>query len=68
MYTCATEFPTMKKKSNNPRRKNTESFQKIIIRCNVLQRPVYEHEVCPQFTSKTGSDLQKNCKTCKHSF
>jgi len=58
----------MNRRSNNQRNKNHESFQKIVVRCNHLQRPVYEHEVCPQYALKTGSDTQKNCKNCKHSF
>ncbi|MBN1860369.1 MAG: hypothetical protein JW840_02785 [Candidatus Thermoplasmatota archaeon] len=58
----------MKPRSNNQRRNHTESFTKKIIRCELLQRPVYEHEVCQQYVIKTGSDNQKNCKTCKHSF
>lgn len=58
----------MNPRSNNKRRKNQELFQKIIIRCQVLQRPVYEHEVCQQYMAKSGSDTQKNCKNCKHSF
>ncbi len=58
----------MNPRSNNHRRKHQESFQKIIVRCQVLQRPVYEHEVCPQYMLKSGSDSQKNCKNCKFSF
>jgi len=58
----------MNPRSNNQRRKNQESFHKILIRCNVLQRPVYEHEHCMQYIIKAGSDTQKNCKNCKHSF
>jgi len=59
----------MNPRSKNQRRnKNQESFQKIVVRCNALQRPVYEHEVCSQYVVGTGSDTQKNCKNCKHSF
>jgi len=59
----------MNSRSNNQRRrKSQESFQKIVVRCDLLQRPVYEHEVCPQYAIRTGSDTQKNCKNCKHSF
>ncbi len=58
----------MNPRSNNQRRKKQESFTKNVIRCNVLQRPVYEHEHCAQYSIKTGSDAQKNCKNCSHSF
>jgi hypothetical protein len=58
----------MNQQSNYQRRKNQETFQKIVIRCDVLHRPVYEHEVCAQYMIKTGSDAQRNCKNCKHSF
>jgi len=69
MHALIMELIPMNSRSNNQRRrKNQESFQKIVVRCDVLQRPVYEHEVCPQYAIKTGSDTQKNCKNCKHSF
>jgi hypothetical protein len=58
----------MNRRSNNNRKNKQESFQKIVVRCDALKRPVYEHEVCPQYTLKTGSDSQKNCKNCRHSF
>ena len=58
----------MNRRSNNNRKNKQESFQKVVVRCDALQRPVYEHEVCPKYTIKTGSDTQKNCKNCKHSF
>jgi hypothetical protein len=58
----------MNPRSNTQHRKSQESIQKIVIRCNALQRPVYEHEVCSRYTTKTGSDTQKNCKNCKYSF
>ena len=63
------ELISMNPRSNNQRqRKNQESFQKIIIRCNALQRPVYEHEVCTKYIIKTESTSQKNCKNCRYSF
>ena len=59
----------MNPRSNNKRRsKNQDSFQKIIIRCNATQRPVYEHETCSHCDIETGSDTQKICKNCKYSF
>ena len=62
------ELLSMNPRNNNQRRKNQDSFQKIVIRCNVLQRPVYEHEHCTQYAIKTASDANKNCKNCSHSF
>lgn len=63
------ELISMNPRSNNQRqRKNQESFQKIIVRCNALQRPVYEHEVCSKYAIKTESTAQKSCKNCKYSF
>lgn len=58
----------MKPKSTNRQRKNQESFHKVIIRCQVLQRPVYEHDVCSKYVIKTSSDTQKSCKNCKNSY
>jgi hypothetical protein len=63
------ELISMNGRSNNQRqRKNQESFQKIIVRCNALQRPVYEHEVCSKYMIKTEATAQKICKNCKYSF
>jgi len=53
---------------NQQRRRNQDLFQKKIIRCKSLQRPVYEHETCQQYDIKVGSESQKICKNCKHSF
>ncbi len=59
----------MNPRSNNQKRRNNqESFQKKLTRCNVLQRPVYEHETCVQFAIKTGSETQKNCNNFKNCF
>jgi hypothetical protein len=58
----------MNPQANNRRRKNQESFTKTVVRCKVLQRPVYEHEHCAQHSVKSASDAQKNCKNCNHSF
>jgi hypothetical protein len=58
----------MNQRSKNQRRRNSESIKKIVIRCDMHQRPVYEHEICQHYEIGAGSDHQKNCKTCKHSF
>jgi hypothetical protein len=59
----------MNRRPNNQRRnRNEHTITKKVIRCNTLQRPVYEHETCVRYEVKIGSDSQKNCRTCKHSF
>jgi len=58
----------MNPRSNSQRKRNQVAFQKKIVRCGSLQRPVYEHETCTQYAMKAGSEAQKICKNCKHSF
>jgi len=53
---------------NNKRRNNDKKIQKIVIRCNSKNKPVFEHEVCADFISKVSSNNQRNCENCKHSF
>jgi len=55
---------------NNKRRtRNNENKKpKKVIRCNALNRPVFEHEVCSQFSSKINVNNQRNCANCIHSF
>ena len=53
---------------NRKRRKNENKTQKKVIRCRTLKKPVFEHEVCSQFSSKVSSNNQNNCDNCKHSF
>ncbi len=55
--------------NRNRRRRNDENKkQKKVIRCKALNRPVFEHEVCSQFSSKVNSNNQNNCENCKHAF
>ena len=49
-------------------RNNENKKQKKVIRCKALNRPVFEHEVCSQFSSKVNSNNQNNCEKCKHAF
>jgi len=49
-------------------RRNNNKKPKKVIRCNALNRPVFEHEVCSQFSLKINSNNQNNCENCKHSF
>ena len=60
----------MNRSRNQRRNKDQKQIKKIVIRCGLLKRPVFEHEVCPEFIlkTKTDSDTQKNCRNCKYSF
>ena len=58
----------MNQNKNRNRRNNQNNRQKKIIRCNALNRPVFEHEVCSKFSSKVNSNNQNNCGNCKHAF
>ena len=49
-------------------RNDENKKQKKVIRCKALNRPVFEHEVCSQFSSKVNSNNQNNCENCKHAF
>ena len=54
--------------ARNRRKRNNDTKQKKVIRCIALNRPVFEHEVCSQFVSKTSSNDKNNCENCKHAF
>ena len=54
--------------NKNRRRNNENKKQKVVIRCKTKNKPVFEHEVCNEFSSKVSSNNQKNCENCKHSF
>ena len=53
---------------NRNRRKRDNNKQKEVIRCKTLNRPVFKHEVCSQFSSKVNANNEKNCENCKHAF
>ena len=55
-------------KQNRRKRNNENKKQKKVIRCKALSRPVFEHEVCSQFSLKINSNNQKNCVNCIHAF
>lgn len=56
-------------RNNNRRRRNNENKkQKKLVRCKALNRPVFDHEVCAQFSSKINSNTQQNCENCIHAF
>ena len=54
----------------NQQRNKTPVVVKKVTRCSMLNRPVFEHEVCKQYVSKSGTSAtgEKNCKNCKYSF
>lgn len=58
----------MNQNRNRRTRNNENKKQKKVIRCKALNRPVFEHEVCSQFSSKVNSNNQNNCENCKHAF
>ena len=58
----------MNQKRNRRTRNNENKKQKKVIRCKALNRPVFEYEVCSQFSSKVNSNNQNSCENCKHSF
>ena len=60
----------MNRNRNQRRNKNEKKVKTKVTRCGFLKRPVFEHEVCKEFISKTNidSNAQENCKSCKYSF
>jgi len=53
--------------NNRGQRGKQQEMHKIVIRCKLLSRPVWEHEVCTKFKQK-NADNQHNCKSCEHAF
>jgi len=58
----------MRRNNKRQTRNNENKKQKNVIRCKALNRPVFEYEVCSQFSIKINSNNQKNCVNCKYSF
>ena len=58
----------MKQKNRYRKNKNEKRQTKKIIRCKNFKQPVFDHEVCFQFSGKIDSNNIKNCDNCKHSF
>ncbi len=58
----------MNQKRNRRTRNNENKKQKKVIRCKALNRPVFEYEVCSQFSSKVNSNNQNSCENCKYAF
>ena len=58
----------MNQKGNRGKRSQENKIPKKIIRCKALNRPVFKHEVCSQFSEKINSNNQNNCENCKHGF
>jgi hypothetical protein len=57
-------------RSNQRNSYNSDKPKNVkVIRCNARHRPVFEHEVCAQHSTKQNStETQKNCKNCGSSF
>lgn len=58
----------MSQNKNRRTRNNEDKIQKKLIRCKALNRPVFGHEVCAQFSSRVNSNNQHNCENCIHAF
>ena len=53
---------------NNRRRNKNMKKEKIVIRCKLHSKPVFDNEVCDKFNSKISTNNDKNCSNCTHSF
>ena len=58
----------MNQNKNRRRRNKNNKKQKKVIRCKLLNRPVFENDVCSKFSSKVNSNNQNNCENCKYAF
>ncbi len=58
----------MSQNNNRRRRNNNIKKQNKVIRCKILNRPVFEHEACSKFSSKVNSNSQNNCENCRYAF
>jgi len=58
----------MNQNKNRRRYNNNNKKTKRVIRCKLLNRPVFDHEVCSKFNKKVNSNNQNNCENCKHAF
>ncbi|HDM25488.1 MAG: hypothetical protein DRP55_07095 [Spirochaetes bacterium] len=58
------------KRNNKKRNQRERQKEKKVIRCSIVNRPVFEYETCPEFKPKPNSvsGAQQNCKNCIHSF
>ena len=55
----------------NSRKKDQREKRKgKVIRCNIVNGPMFEYETCSQFSLKPNSATgsQQICKNCVHSF
>jgi len=58
----------MRRNNKRQTRNNENKKERKVIRYKALNRPVFEYEVCSQFSIKINSNNQKNCVNCKYSF
>jgi len=52
------------------KKRKQDGRKKKVIRCSVVNGPVFEYETCPKFKLRSNevSDAQHNCKNCIYSF
>ncbi len=57
-------------KRNNKKNQKDKQKKKRILRCSIINRPVFEYETCPEFKMKSdaASGAQQNCKNCAYSY
>jgi len=58
----------MRQNKKRGNRNNENEKPKKVIRCKALNRPVFDYEVCSQFSVKINFNNQRNCINCMHSF
>jgi hypothetical protein len=58
----------MNRNRNRRKRNNENNKPKKVIRCKALNRPVFGHEVCSQYSSKINSNNINNCENCRYTF
>jgi len=49
-------------------RNNEQIKQKKVIRCKILNRPVFTNEICNKFSMKSNSNTANTCENCAHAF
>ena len=58
----------MNQNKKKRKRNNEQTKQKKVIRCKILNRPVFTYEICDQFSIKVNSNTTNTCESCAHAF
>ena len=58
----------MNQNKKRRKRNNEQNKQKKVIRCNILNRPVFTYEICDKFSMKAKSNTANTCENCTHAF